>query len=78
MTVFITGPDGSFYGVDTWSAPVPVRPEGRTPWEVTDLERFLPPSQDYYVVESLAFDQRGVLFALVPTWRSARPARRSP
>ena len=30
VTVFITGPDGSFYGVDhVVQAPVPVRPEGR-------------------------------------------------
>jgi hypothetical protein len=67
-TVFITGPDGAFYGVDhvvrhLFRFDPTVRPDGA----VTDLGRFLPDGRDYYVVESLAFDKRGVLFALVPT-----------
>ena len=68
VTVFITGPDGSFYGVDhvvrhLFRFDPKAGPDGT----VTDLGRLLAAGQDYYVVESLAFDKRGVLFALVPT-----------
>ena len=67
-TVFITAPDGSFYGVDhvvrhLFRFDPKAGPDGA----VTDLGRFLAPGKDYYVVESLAFDRSGLLFALVPT-----------
>ncbi|OGD20255.1 MAG: hypothetical protein A2W03_04275 [Candidatus Aminicenantes bacterium RBG_16_63_16] len=67
-TVFITAPDGSFYGVDHVVRHLfRFDPKAGADGTVTDLGRFLAPGQDYYVVESLAFDKRGVLFALVPT-----------
>lgn len=67
-TVFITAPDGSFYGVDHVVRHLfRFDPKAGTEGVVTDFGRFLGPGQDYYVVESLAFDRRGVLFALVPS-----------
>ncbi len=75
-TVFITGPDGGFYGVDhqvkhLFRFDPSAGPDGA----VTDLGRFLPSGQDYYVVESLAFDRRGLLFALVPTLEESESGR---
>ena len=68
VTVFITGPDGSFYGVDHVVKHLfRFDPKAGPTGSVTDMGRFLAPDQDCYVVESLAFDKRGVLFALVPT-----------
>jgi hypothetical protein len=76
VTVFVTGPDGRFYGVDhvvrhLFRFDPGVAPEG----QVTDLGRFLPPGRDYYVVESLAFGRRGLLFALVPTLEEREAGR---
>ena len=72
LTVFVAGPDGGFYGVDhvvkhLFRFDPKAGPEGR----VTDLGRLLPSPQDYYVVESLGFDNNGLLFALVPTLEEA-------
>ncbi len=68
LTVFITGPDGRFYGVDHVVRHLfRFDPKAGAEGEVIDLGCLLPGSRDYYVVESLAFDRRGVLFALVPT-----------
>lgn len=67
-TVFITAPDGSFYGVDHMVRHLfRYGPKSGPDGVVTDLGRLLPDGRDYYVVESLAFDRKGVLFALVPT-----------
>ena len=68
VTVFIAAPDGTFYGMDhavkhLFRFDPTVPPEGK----ITDLGRLLGEGRDYYVVESLAFDSRGTLFALVPT-----------
>jgi len=68
VTVFIAAPDGTFYGVDhavkhLFRFDPTVPPEGK----IIDLGRLLGEGRDYYVVESLAFDRRGTLFALVPT-----------
>lgn len=68
LTVFIVGPDSSFYGVDhvvkhLFRFDPKAGPEGK----VTDFGRILPAPQDYYVVESLGFDKNGLLFALVPS-----------
>jgi hypothetical protein len=42
---------------------------------MTDLGRFLAPGQDYYTVESLVFDRRGVLFALIPSLEKGETSR---